>query len=136
MQTLSKHPGGRPTKYNKEVLIKTQDYLINYDSYGDVVPTIAGLSQVLDIARETTIQWLNDESKQEFSYMCKRLLTSQESKLVNGGLTSGLNSNIVKLMLSKHGYSDNDKNQGVTVNVVINDKPVTIEVQGETLDDL
>ena len=135
-----KHPGGRPTKYNELVLTNTQDYLDNYEAYGDVVPTVAGLACYLNsfdnrsISRETVYAWLNDESKQEFSDMCKCLLTSQERKLVNGGLESKYNSNVVKLMLSKHGYSDSQDKQGLTVNVTVNRGTTEIEVKGETLE--
>jgi len=129
-QSLKKHPGGRPTKYNKAILTKTMEYMDTYQDNEQVVPTISGLAQYLNLARDTVNQWLNEEDKKEFSYMCKCLLTSQETKLVNGGLTSGLNSNVVKLMLSKHGYTDNDNKQGVSVNIIINDK--AIEVKGET----
>ena len=136
---LSKHPGGRPTKYNRAILEQTMDYLANHHEYDDPVPTVAGLSQVLNVTRETVIQWSNDDRKKEFSYIIKRLMAAQESGLVRGGLGNKLNPGIVKLMLSKHGYSDTQGNQGVSVNISIDrscggavtvsqsDKSVTIE---------
>ena len=126
------HPGGRPTKYCQAILDTTYDYITNYESYGDTVPQIAGLAQALEITRETVHQWINDESKKEFSDMVSRILSSQERTLVNGGLNNKYNSGITKLILSKHGYTDSQDKQGVTVNVVINDK--AIEVVGETYD--
>lgn len=133
-QAISKHPGGRPTKYNRAILDNSLAYINNYAQYGHKVPSIAGLAQVLDTDRETLHRWSNEKDKPEFSNIYRRLMRAQELALTNNGLDGTYNSNITKMMLSKHGYSDNDKNQGVTVNVVINDKPVTIEVQGETLE--
>lgn len=132
-QALSKHPGGRPTKYNRAILDTTQDYITNYENYGDVLPQVAGLAQVLDVTRETVIQWCNDESKPEFSYMVSKILSAQERKLLNGGLESRYNSSVTKLLLTKHGYSEKQDNQGVTVNIVLNDKPMSVDVTDNTL---
>lgn len=132
-QSLKKHPGGRPVKYNRAILDKTMDYMDNYESYGDVIPQIAGLAQALEITRETIYQWINDDGKKQFSDMCRRVLSSQERKLVNGGLENKYNANVVKLMLSKHGYTDSDNKQGLSVNVTINRGNSEIEVNGQTL---
>lgn len=97
---------GRPTKYNESVIELARDYLVNFESYGDAVPTIAGLACEIGISRETVYAWMADEEKQEFSDIAKQLMTHQERKLTNGSLENRLNPMIAKLMLSKHGYSD------------------------------
>ena len=131
-QSLKKHPGGRPTKYSRQVLDTTMDYLQNYESYGDVVPTKAGLAKILDCDRETINVWGESDDKPEFSRMYRKLMAYQEHSLVNNGLTGKYNSNVTKLMLSKHGYSDTDKTDSQIV-ININRDTTTLETKGQTL---
>jgi hypothetical protein len=98
--------GGRPTKYNDEVLATAKDYIVNYEEYGDIVPSVAGLACELGIARETIYDWIKQESKSEFSDTVKQLLTAQERKLINGSLGNSLNPMIAKLLLAGHGHSE------------------------------
>ena len=98
--------GGRPTKYNDEILSTAEDYIVNYEEYGDVIPSIAGLACELGVSRETVHAWTKDDDKIEFSDIIKSLATAQERKLLNGGLKGGYNPMISKLILTKHGYSD------------------------------
>ncbi len=98
--------GGRPSKYDDETLTLAKDYIVNYEDYDDVVPTVAGLSCELGICRETVYAWAADEDKPEFSDIVKQLMARQERKLSNGSLSNLLNPMIAKLMLSKHGYSE------------------------------
>ena len=130
-----KHPGGRPTKYNDEVLRKAKDYIENYETYGDVIPSIAGLCQEIDLHRDTVHTWAKDKNKKQFSDIIKALSYAQERKLLNGGLNSQLNSAITKLVLSKHGYHDNPQvNQGPTgITVNVNRGGVVIKSGSETL---
>lgn len=133
-QALNKHPGGRPTKYNRALLDNSLAYINNYEQFGHKVPSIAGLAQVIETDRETLHRWAKDESKKEFSNIYRRLMTAQELALTNNGLDGTYNSNITKMMLTKHGYSDSQDKQGLTVNVTVNRGTTEIEVQGETLD--
>jgi len=98
--------GGRPTKYNDEMVTLAEDYIVNFGEYGDAVPTIAGLACELGISRDTVYAWMAEPEKQAFSDIAKQLMTHQERKLTNGSLSNQLNPMIAKLMLSKHGYSD------------------------------
>jgi hypothetical protein len=132
-QALSKHPGGRPTKYSKAILDTTMDYIANYESYGDTVPQIAGLAQVLETNRETIHRWIKEDDKKEFSNMVSKILSAQERALVNGGLGNKYNSGITKLILSKHGYTDTQDKQGLSVNVTINRGTTEIEVNDNKL---
>jgi hypothetical protein len=96
----------RPTKYNAKILEDAQYYLENYEELGDVIPTVAGLACELKIARETVYDWASKPEHKEFSDIVKDIASTQERKLVNGGLSSSMNSQITKMMLTKHGYSD------------------------------
>lgn len=98
--------GGRPTKYNDEVLATAKDYIVNYEDYGDVIPSIAGLACEIGVCRDTVHAWVKDDDKAEFSDIIKQLATSQERKLLNGGLANQYNAMISKLVLAKHGYTD------------------------------
>lgn len=96
----------RPTEYNSKVLAKARDYLKNYEQYGDVVPTVAGLACELDFHRDTLYEWAKHEDKKDFSDILTRVMQIQERKLVSGGLVGGFNPAVTKMMLTKHGYSD------------------------------
>ena len=111
-------PGGRPTKYNQDILDKTLAYLDDYfDVYQHVIPSIAGLSLVLDINRDTIHAWAKQDDKQEFSDMLQKLNAKQQQILISKGLSGEFNSNITKLVLTKHGYHDK---QDVEVTAEIN----------------
>jgi len=130
-----KHAGGRPTKYTPEVIRKAKDYIENYESYGDVIPSIAGLAVELDLNKETITNWAKDKNKSEFSRVVTALIQGQERKLLNGGLDSVFNPGITRLILSKHGYHDNPQaNQGSTgITVNVNRGGVVLEHGGQTL---
>lgn len=99
----------RPTKCTKELKAKTKDYIEDCTHFEDVVPTIAGLSLVLKVARSTLHDWANPKSErfdQEFSDMLGDLLAKQERELLANGLQSVWNPVITKLMLAKHEYTD------------------------------
>lgn len=107
----------RPTKYNKELLAKAKDYLVNYDQYDHAIPSEAGLSDVLGVTRETLNQWSKDEEKKEFSDTLRKIKNKQELVTVNKGLKGDFNAAITKLILHNHGYSDKQEveQSGVTV---------------------
>ncbi len=107
----------RPTKYNKELLAKAQDYLVNYDQYDHAIPSEAGLADILDITRETLNQWKKDEGKEKFSDTLKQIQNKQEVIAVNKGIKGDFNAAITKLILHNHGYSDKKEveQSGVTV---------------------
>lgn len=96
----------RPTDYSKEILDKTKDYITNYREYGDTIPSVASLSNFLNIARSTIYDWASQEDKKEFSDILEKLLSEQEKSLLNNGLNGKFNSTITKLILTKHGYTD------------------------------
>lgn len=97
---------GRPTDYSEQIQDQADDYLLTYME-GDnpqTVPTAAGLALYLGISKATVYNWAKKYTK--FLDTLDRLNAVQEVKLTNGSLTNELNSNISKLMLANHGYSD------------------------------
>lgn len=94
---------GRPTDYTPELLEKARAYEQGEHA---TIPSIAGLAVHLDISRETCHVWAKDESKTEFSDIYRRILTKQESTLLNKGLDGTFNPTITKLILTKHNYTD------------------------------
>ena len=98
-------PFGRPTKYNDEMQATAERYITEYQEFGDVVPTLAGLACFCDIDRDTVHTWIKKHP--DFSDTAKRISALQERMLVNGGLSKANDSSITKLLLaSNHGYSD------------------------------
>ena len=97
---------GRPSKYNKDILKKAQDYVENHNEYGDIVPNVAGLCCELGINKVTAYDWAKQPSKLAFSNTLDILQQKQERLLLNGGLKGDTNAAITKLMLCNHGYSD------------------------------
>lgn len=97
---------GRPTKYNEQILIDTQNYIDNHLDFDDLVPSIAGLACVLKLNKDTIYDWKSHDDKRDFSDMLGQIMVKQERMLLSGGLSSDMNAAIVKLMLSKHNYSD------------------------------
>jgi len=96
---------GRPTKYNQEMVDRSYKYIDEYEKHGDMIPSIEGLSEILDVRRNTIYDWAKDEEK-EFSNILAKLLAKQQKVLINNGLSNTFNSAITKLVLGKHGFHD------------------------------
>lgn len=96
---------GRPTKYNKEIQEKADEYVESFASHGDVIPTVEGLCLILDIRTQTAYNWADD--KPEFFDTLDRIKAKQKQGLVNGSLRGEYNSAIAKLLLShNHGVKE------------------------------
>ena len=104
-------PAGRPTKLTPAVIETSKDYLDNYETYGDVIPSMAGLSDAINVAISTVHLWATKEGT-EFSELAKQIHNRQGKVLCNGGLKGDYNASIAKLMLTKHGYSDKQELTG------------------------
>lgn len=103
---VEKDKGGRPTVYGDKIIEKAKHYIKHYNEFNDVMPSVAGLSVVLGVARSTVYKWCEEEGKEKFSDIIRKLEAEQERKLLNMGLSGDFNSTITKLCLTKHGYSD------------------------------
>ena len=113
------HPGGRPTVYSQDTVVRAEYYLKNYRELGNIIPQMAGLALWLGVCRDTLYAWAQDADKAEFSDVLKNVLAAQEVALIDNGLAGSFNSTIAKLILSKHGYFDRVDN----VNYHPNGKP-------------
>ena len=103
MGKTKKHPGGRPSKYTKELLESCAQYVDDWDKDGDIIPTNCGLACRINIAEDTIYAWLKDENKPEFSEYIKKIERKQKQILVNNGLGGVFNAKITTLLLSGHG---------------------------------
>lgn len=127
----TKEKGGRPTDFSDEMVIKAEKYLkASKDKLDQVLesengqtgrvryvqrlvvnlPSVAGLSIYLGVARSTVYLWA--EKHKEFSDILETILAEQEKRLIENGLSGTYNSNIAKLALGKHGYSDRQELTG------------------------
>lgn len=102
---------GAPTKYTPELIKKAHQYLAEWnqpDKYGetDVVPTQAALATYLNLSLSTVEKWATHKDKVDFLRVLADLDQLQHRILVNKGLAGSFNSNITKMILTNHGYSD------------------------------
>lgn len=95
---------GRPTKLTDELIAKAREYIYDFRSSDDVIPTIEGLAYYLEIARSTLYKYEADSP--DFSDIAERVRQLQAKMLINGGLMGDFNASIAKVMMTKHGYSD------------------------------
>lgn len=102
-----KNKGGRPSKYTPEMLENAKHYLANYqdEPYEDIIPSVVGMAIALNVAKSTLYKWASEDHP-EFSDILDFCNDLQENCLINGALSNTMNSNIAKLVLGKHGYSD------------------------------
>lgn len=96
---------GRPSKYNKGVQKKAENYLLEYETEFDhAIPSITGLARVLKVHRDTLYEW--GTKHKIFSDTLADIQAEQEIVLLTRGLRGDFNSNIAKLALANHGFSD------------------------------
>ena len=94
---------GRPSKYNAAMQKKADGYVSSLPET-QVVHTVEGLADHLDVHRDTLYAWRDEHP--EFSDTLERVLKKQAVSLINNGLAGDFNSAIAKLMLANHGYRD------------------------------
>lgn len=108
-----KNLGGRPTKLTDDLVNKALEYIvqavdtIQATDNGKVIPkvnlpTIEGLSNYLNVNRDTLYEWEKEDER--FSDILTRVRNNQAERLINNGLAGTYNPVISKLLLSKHGY--------------------------------
>jgi len=135
------HPGGRPSEYSEEVLIKAREYLDScqdenekvvemaneekgYEKYRNKLkvnlPSVAGLAIYLEVVRNIVYEWAAQHK--EFSDILEDILSEQEKRLIENGLSGDYNPQIAKLVLGKHGYHDKqDVNQNIKGSISLTD---------------
>lgn len=97
------NPVGRPTKYNPKLQAQADNYLFKWADY-DAIPSRVGLCCYIGIPKSISYDWENKHPK--FSDTCKAIEAMQEREALNKGITGVFNSQITKLVLANHGYSD------------------------------
>lgn len=95
---------GRPSIYSEEILNKANQYFESLP-IDEVVHSIEGLADYLEIHRDTIYDWCSQESKQDFSYIVNRILMRQGKTLINKTLKKEFEPRTSGMMLSKHGYA-------------------------------
>ncbi len=95
--------GGRPTKYTPEIIEQAWAYIEDYAPHA--MPSAIGMSMILNVAESTLYDWASQEGN-EFSEILAHCKSRQHFTLLEKGLKNEFNSNIVKLALGKHGYSE------------------------------
>jgi hypothetical protein len=97
---------GRPSTYTDEMLLKADSYLTEWESLGDMIPSVEGLAEFIERARSTIYKWDSEDDKPEISDILELINEKQKKILINKGLSGDFNSNITKLVLGKHGLSE------------------------------
>lgn len=120
---MSKHAGGRPTKYRPEFVEELDNYLETTGKEQMSLPTIQGFALWLDVDDETLTEWTKKHL--EFSATLSRLKKLQAQQLINDGIYGGkeVNATIIKLLLqNNHGMrerqdvtSDDEKIESLVV---------------------
>lgn len=110
-----KNKGGRPSKYNEELLTLAKTYIDNFAELdNDVIPSNEGLMEWIDISTDTFYRWLKEDDKKKFKEIVKDVQKKQKKIITNNGLTGEFNSNISKLFLSNHGVIEKKQIEQVT----------------------
>lgn len=118
--------GGRPSKYNKDIIKKAKDYIDNYVVYGDTIPLVEGLACELGVHRDTVNEWTRVHD--EFSDIVKDLFTKQGRVLSNGSLNGELKEKTATLMLSSHHGLVTKSAQDITSSDGTLNAPTKIEI--------
>lgn len=96
--------GGRPTKYNATIQKKADEYISNLPA-DEVIHTVEGLADHINVARSTVYKW-KDEIEQ-FSDTLETILRKQAKTLINRGLTGEFNAPMTKMLMNvNHGYRE------------------------------
>lgn len=122
---MTKHAGGRPSKYQDEFINKVDDYIKTTGKENMELPTKQGFALYLDVDVDTINNWANARVKDkegndteqllhpEFFGALAKLMLKQYVQLVNDGVYGGkeVNATIIKLMLeNNHGMVGIQKN--------------------------
>ena len=148
---MAKHPGGRPTKYNQEILDKTNAYYLMYaeaeelieknvvtkDADGNEVvakrwvqnpliykpPYIEELSLLLDIDDDTINRW--KKKHPEFYATIKKIVKLQKVRLLNSTMNKNSNVGAIFQLKCNHDMIETEKRQ---VDITTAGKPFNVGV--------
>ncbi|MHA1304799.1 MAG: terminase small subunit [Candidatus Heimdallarchaeaceae archaeon] len=105
---ITKHPGGRPTKYIPDKIYPLiEEYFESCSREQTQLPTIEGLALKLEVNTETLYEW--QKVHPEFSNTLKKILAKQKAQLMNDGMYGGKEVNAamaIFLLKANHGLKD------------------------------
>ena len=99
---------GRPVEYTEEVVDKVGEYA-QQCLETKRFPTRAGLSLYIGINKKTLWEW--DKKYKQLSNALAKFDAMQEDEVWEKALKGEYNSNIAKLLLHNHGYSDKSQSE-------------------------
>lgn len=118
---IVKHAGGRPTKFNKELIFpQVLKYLSTCGQEQAKLPSIAGLANYLDVNKDTIFEW--SKKYPEFSDYLKKVASQQEETLISASFFGGREVNAslgIFLLKSIHNYNDHNNETNIQNNVMI-----------------
>lgn len=121
---------GRPVEYTDDVVNKVNEYSLICEQEKKL-PTRAGLSLYIGINKKTLWEW--EKRYEQLSNALAKFDNLQEDEVLQKGLKGEYNSNIAKLILSNHGYSDKQQTENLNTNlnteITPDDKPVEQKLQ-------
>jgi hypothetical protein len=108
--------GGRPPKYSLEEIEEFADEFLKWLKNPKNI-WYKDFCLDRDINPDFMSKWC--EVSEKFRGVYEIANHRQESRLINGGLTTGFNSSVVKMVLcNKHGYKDKTESKVVHTGVV------------------
>jgi len=117
---ITKHAGGRPTKYKPELIDKIEEYMAMCGRENMALPTIEGLAIHLGVISETIREWVKKYPK--FSASIKKIVDRQKEQLMNDGMYGGKEINqamAIFLLKCNHGMKEPP-----TTLIQVNVKPI------------
>ena len=118
---------GRPTKYSEEIADQAEAYVNGgWRDMNHAIPAAARLARLLKVNKTTLYEWAKHHER--FSNILDDMNAEQEMTLIDMGLLGEYNSNIVKLVLGKHGYHDRVEQDLSSSDGTM--KPIAIQVVG------
>ena len=116
-----------------EVIAKCEEYINNWRTIGNSVPTVSGMATYCDWPKKKMEKLVYETKRPEFVELAAMVKSIQEVELIDKGLSGHHNAAITKLLLMKHGYMDSTES-GVSVTVNIDRSCGGAVVDGETID--
>ena len=119
MNKVTKHAGGRPTKYIPETIHpRVDEYLAQCGREQTQLPTVEGLALYLSVNTDTVFTWA--KRYPEFSEYLKKVAAKQKEQLINDGMYGGKEVNAamaIFLLKAIHRLKENDPTTAIQVNV-------------------
>lgn len=107
LDAIGTEMAGRPSKYNAALQKKADEYLQTLPP-GQIIHSIEGLADHLDLARSTVYKW-RDEIE-AFSDTLEAVMRKQAVSLINNGLAGEFNAPMTKMMMNvNHGYRERNE---------------------------